>query len=41
MRLLILFVVLIAAGTFVLSERNHCYWHGFDRSLEWVTCLDR
>jgi hypothetical protein len=39
MRLILFFLILLAIGAYVQSERNDCYWHGFGRSLEWGTCL--
>jgi hypothetical protein len=41
MRLLILFLVIIAAGAFFLSERNHCYWDGPEPAVAWAECLIR
>ena len=41
MRLLIILLVLVVAGVYFLDERNNCFWHGVDRSLEWVTCLGK
>jgi hypothetical protein len=38
-RLVLLLIILLAIGIFVQSKRNDCYWHGFDRSLEWGMCL--
>jgi hypothetical protein len=41
MRLLILFLVLIAVGAVIQSERNRCHWDGAERAIEWSECLIR
>ncbi len=41
MRLLILVLVLIAAGAFIQSERNRCHWDGPEPATVWTECLIR
>jgi hypothetical protein len=41
MRLLILFLVLIAVGAVIQSERNRCHWDGPEPAVAWAECLIR
>ncbi len=41
MKLLALFLVLLAALAFVQIERNDCYWHGLDDTVRWASCLTK
>jgi hypothetical protein len=37
MKLLVLFLVLLAALAFVQIDRNDCYW--LDDAVRWASCL--
>ena len=39
MKLLVLFILLVAALVLVQVERNDCYWHGVDHAGDWASCV--
>jgi hypothetical protein len=39
MKLLVLFLILLAALAFVQIDRNDCYW--LDDAVRWASCLTK
>ena len=39
MKILVLFILLLAALVLVQVERNDCYWHGVDHAADWASCV--
>ena len=34
-----IFIVIMTGLAVIQSERNHCYWHGSENALPWLSCL--